>query len=88
MKKKLLILWICVPLAIIFSVAAVFAVGSRYTLHTNIFLGTDTVPKAEVRLSDENVARMTDVRMENGELIFEFMCTGTTSYRCTKEPLM
>ena len=72
MKKKLLILWICVPLAIIFSVAAVFAVGSRYTLHTNIFLGTDTVPKAEVRLSDENVARMTDVRMENGELIFEF----------------
>ena len=72
MKKKLLLLWICVPLAIIFSVAAVFAVGSRYTLHTNIFLGTDTVPKAEVRLSDENVARMTDVRMENGELIFEF----------------
>ena len=30
------------------------------------------MPKAEVRLSDENVARMTDVRMENGELIFEF----------------
>ena len=72
MKNKLLILWICIPLAIILSVAAVFAVGSRYTLHTNIFLGTDTVPKAEVRLSDENVARMTDVRMENGELIFEF----------------
>ena len=48
------------------------AVGGRYTLHTNTFLGTDTLPQTEVKLSDENVARMTDVRMENGELIFEF----------------
>ncbi len=72
MRKKLLILWICIALAIISSVIVVFAIGGRYTLHTNTFLGTDTLPQTEVKLSDENVARMTDVRMENGELIFEF----------------
>ena len=72
MRKKLLILWACIALAIISSVVVVVAVGSRYTLHTNTFLGTDTLPQTEISLSDENVVRMTDVRMENGELIFEF----------------
>lgn len=72
MRKKLLILWVCIAAAIMSSVVVVFAVGSHYTLHTNTFLGTDTLPQTEVKLSDENVVRMTDVRMENGELIFEF----------------
>ena len=72
MRKKLLILWVCIALAIISSVAVVLAVGSRYTLHTNTFLGTDTLPQTEIRLSDENVVRMTDVRMENEEIVVEF----------------
>lgn len=59
-------------MAIISSVVVVFAVGSRYTLHTNTFLKTDTLPYTEVKLSDENVVRMTDVRMENEELVIEF----------------
>ena len=72
MRKKLLILWACIALAIISSVVVVVAVGSRYTLHTNTFLGTDTLPQTEISLSDENVVRMTDVRMENEELVVEF----------------
>ena len=41
MRKKLLILWACIALAIISSVVVVVAVGSRYTLHTNTFLQSE-----------------------------------------------
>ena len=71
-KIKMLILLVCVATAIISSVIYVSAVGNHYTLHTNIFLETDRVPETEVKLSNESVVQMTEARMENGELIFEF----------------
>ena len=71
-KTKMLIVLVCITAAIISSVIYVLSVGSNYTLHTNTFLGTDQTPKTEVELSDESVARLTDARMENEELVFEF----------------
>ena len=71
-KIKMLILLVCVATAIITSVIYVAAVGNHYTLHTNVFLETDRVPETEVKLSNESVVQMTEARMENKELIFEF----------------
>lgn len=87
MRKKLLIIWICIAVAIISSVVYVLAVGGNYTLHTNTFLGTDTVPQTWVRMSDDSVARTTDVRMENEELIlvFEALNPGKTTVNISYE---
>jgi len=71
-KIKMLILLVCVATAIISSVIYVAAVGNHYTLHTNVFLETDRVTETEVKLSNESVVQMTEARMENKELIFEF----------------
>ena len=51
-KKKLLVLSVFVVLAIIFSVVYVVAVGNHYTLHTKTFLGTEQLPRLEIKLSD------------------------------------
>ena len=71
-KKKLLVLSVFVVLAIIFSVVYVVAVGNHYTLHTKTFLGTEQLPRTEVKLSGESIVRVTDVRMENEELVLDF----------------
>lgn len=71
-RTKMLIVLVCILAAIISSVIYVLSVGSSYTFHTNTFLGTDQTPETEVKLSDENIVRLTDTRMENEELVFEF----------------
>ena len=80
-RLKLLTLFVCIAAAIISSVVYVLCVGSHYTFHTNTFLGTDKAPYTEVKLSNESVAKMTGVRMENEELVFEFdaLNPGTTA---------
>ena len=52
-KKKLLVLSVFVVLAIIFSVVYVVAVGNHYTLHTKTFLGTEQLPRLEIKLRYE-----------------------------------
>ena len=74
-KTKMLVLLACIVAAIVSSVVYVIAVGDHYTLHTNTFLGTDQMPETQVELSDESIVHMTDARMENEELIFEFQAS-------------
>lgn len=87
-RTKMLIVLVCILAAIISSVICVLSVGSSYTFHTNTFLGTDQTPETEVKLSDENIVRLTDTRMENEELVFEFKAltpgrtTVNISYEC------
>lgn len=87
-KIKLLALFVCTALAIISSVVYVAAVGNHYTLHTKTFLGIDKLPRTEVKLSDESIVRVTDVRMENEELVldFEALNSGKTTVNIRIEP--
>ena len=87
-KKKLLVLSVFVVLAIIFSVVYVVAVGNHYTLHTKTFLGTEQLPRLEIKLSDDSVVRMADARMENEELVvvFEALNPGKTTVNISFEP--
>lgn len=87
-KIKLLALFVCTALAIISSVVYVAAVGNHYTLHTKTFLGRDKLPPTEVKLSDESIVRVTDVRMENEELVldFEALNSGKTTVNIRIEP--
>lgn len=87
-KIKLLALFVCTALAIISSVVYVAAVGNHYTLHTKTFLGKDKLPPTEVKLSDESIVRVTDVRMENEELVldFEALNSGKTTVNIRIEP--
>ena len=80
-------LCVCIAAAIISSIIYILAVGSRYTLHTKTYLGTDVMPEVQVKFSDEDVVRVTDSRMENDELVFDFEAlhegktTVSTSYK-------
>ena len=65
-------LCVSIAAAIISSMIYIWDVGDQYTLHTYTYLGTDQMPAVEVKLSDEDVVRLTDARMENEELVFEF----------------
>lgn len=87
-KIKLLALFVCTALAIISSVVYVAAVGNHYTLHTKTFLGRDKLPRTEVKLSDESIVCVTDVRMENEELVldFEALNSGKTTVNIRIEP--
>ena len=87
-KKKLLVLSVFVVLAIISSVVYVVAVGNHYTLHTKTFLGTEQLPRLEIKLSDDSVVRMADARMENEELVvvFEALNPGKTTVNISFEP--
>ena len=87
-NKKLLVLSVFVVLAIISSVVYVVAVGNHYTLHTKTFLGTEQLPRLEIKLSDDSVVRMADARMENEELVvvFEALNPGKTTVNISFEP--
>ncbi|SCX32509.1 hypothetical protein SAMN02910436_02828 [Ruminococcaceae bacterium P7] len=83
-----MVLSVFVILAIIFSVVYVVAVGNHYTLHTKTFLGTEQLPRLEIKLSDDSVVRMADARMENEELVvvFEALNPGKTTVNISFEP--
>lgn len=85
-RNKLWILNICVVVAALFSFVYIVAVGNHYTLHTNTFLGIEQTPEVEVSFENDRVVRLTDVRIENGELVldFEALDPGETSVHISR----
>ena len=75
-NKKFLFSNIFVILAIIFSVVYVLSVGSHYTMHTFIRLSDAEPPKTEVTMQPEGVVELENVRLENGELVFDLRAVG------------
>ena len=84
-RKKIILLSIFIAAAILFSVLFTISVGSRYTLHTLLYSFDNQLQDVKVHYSDENVIKMTDVRVENSEIVvdFEALSPGTTKVDLT-----
>ena len=71
-RKKLMLLNVFIAAAILISAVFILVTGSRYTLHTRVFYGSNQLQDVELHFSDENVVKMTNVHMENGEILMDF----------------
>lgn len=71
-RKKLILLNIFIAAAILFTVVFSIAVGGRFSMHTHTFFESGNLKDVQVQYSNENVVKMTDMRMENGEVILDF----------------
>lgn len=71
-RKKLILLNIFIAAAILFTVVFSIAVGGRFSMHTYTFYESGSLKDVQVQYSNENVVKMTDMRMENGEVILDF----------------
>ena len=71
-RKKLILLNIFIAAAILFTVVFSIAVGGRFSMHTHTFYESGSLKDVQVQYSNENVVKMTDMRMENGEVILDF----------------
>ena len=84
-RKKFVFLTIFILAALLFAFVYISINGSHLTLHTHVFLGKDELPKYEYTFDNENVVKLTDARMEKGELVFEFdsLNQGETTFNFT-----
>ena len=76
LKKRIIALNIGILAVMIFSFVYVWAAGDHYTLHTNIYPGTNELPDTEVVISDESVVRLDRIYLDHEEIVADFTAVG------------